>query len=393
MTIVILGGGLAGAKTAEALRAQGYDGAVVLIAGEAHHPYERPPLSKGYLGGRDDRASFKALADGWYSEHDVELRQGTTATSVDFVAHQVVLDDGSRVGYDKLVLATGASPRVPAVRGAESALYLRTVEDSDRLRESFTAGSRLVVVGGGWIGLEAASAARQAGVEVTVVHSSALPLVRVLGPEVGQVFADLHTEHGVEFRFNAEAQEISAAGVRLADGTELPADHVLVAVGAVPNVELAEGLDVDNGVVVDATLRTSDLDVYAVGDVANAFNPALGKHIRVEHWANALNQPATVAAAILGKGAAYQEQPYFFTDQYDLGMEFVGDVDGYDQVVFRGDVPGREFIAFWLKAGVVVAGMNVNVWDVNDTIKSLIGTSPDVDRLTDPDVDLVASTR
>lgn len=393
MTIVILGGGLAGAKTAEALRAQGYDGAVVLIAGEAHHPYERPPLSKGYLGGRDERASFKALADGWYSEHDVELRQGVTATAVDLVAHQVVLGDGSRVDYDKLVLATGASPRVPDVRGAESALYLRTVEDSDRLRESFTAGSRLVVVGGGWIGLEAASAARQAGVEVTVVHSSALPLVRVLGPEVAQVFADLHVEHGVEFRFNARVEEITAAGVRLADGTELPADHVLVAVGAVPNVELAEGLDVDNGVVVDATLRTSNPDVYAVGDVANAFNPVLGKHIRVEHWANALNQPATAAAAILGDDAGYQEQPYFFTDQYDLGMEFVGDVDGYDQVVFRGDVPGREFIAFWLKGGVVVAGMNVNVWDVNDKIKSLIGTSPNVDRLADPDVDLVASTR
>jgi 3-phenylpropionate/trans-cinnamate dioxygenase ferredoxin reductase subunit len=393
MTIVILGGGLAGAKTAEALRAQGYDGAVVLVAGEAHHPYERPPLSKGYLGGRDERAGFRALPDGWYAEHDVDLRLGTTATAVDLVAHQVVLDDGSRVGYDKLVLATGASPRVPSIPGAESALYLRTVEDSDRLRESFTAGSRLVVVGGGWIGLEAASAARQAGVEVTVVHSAALPLVRVLGPEVARVFADLHTEHGVEFRFNARVEEITAAGVRLADGAELPADHVLVAVGAVPNVDLAEGLDVDNGVVVDATLRASDPDVYAVGDVANAFNPVLGKHIRVEHWANALNQPATAVAAILGDGADYQEQPYFFTDQYDLGMEFVGDVEGYDQVVFRGDVAGREFIAFWLKGGVVVAGMNVNVWEVNDQIKALIGTSPDVDRLADPDVDLVASAR
>jgi 3-phenylpropionate/trans-cinnamate dioxygenase ferredoxin reductase subunit len=393
MTIVILGGGLAGAKTAEALRARGYDGAVVLVAGEAHRPYERPPLSKGYLGGKDDRASFKALPDGWYAEHDVDLRLGTTATGVDLVAHQVVLGDGSRLDYDKLVLATGASPRVPSIRGAESALYLRTVEDSDRLRASFTSGSRLVVVGGGWIGLEAASAARQAGVEVTVVHSSALPLVRVLGPEVARVFADLHTEQGVEFRFNAQVEEITAAGVRLGDGTELAADHVLVAVGAVPNVELAEGLDVDNGVVVDATLRTSHPDVYAVGDVANAYNPVLGKHVRVEHWANAMNQPATAAAAILGEDAGYRKLPYFFTDQYDLGMEFVGDVDGYDQVVFRGDVAGREFIAFWLKDGVLVAGMNVNVWEVNDQIKSLIGTSPDVNRLTDPDADLVASTR
>jgi 3-phenylpropionate/trans-cinnamate dioxygenase ferredoxin reductase subunit len=393
MTIVILGGGLAGAKTAEALRAQGYDGAVVLVAGESHHPYERPPLSKGYLGGKDERASFKALPDDWYARNSVDLRQGTRASAVDFVAHQVVLDDGSRLDYDKLVLATGSSPRVPSIPGAESALYLRTVEDSDRLREAFTAGSRLVVVGGGWIGLEAASTARQAGVEVTVVHSAALPLQRALGPELARVFADLHVENGVEFRFDSRVEEITASGVRLDDDTVLPADHVLVAVGADPNVDLAEGLDLDNGVVVDATLRTSDPDVYAVGDVANAFHPVLGRHIRVEHWANALNQPATVAAAILDKGASYQDQPYFFTDQYDLGMEFVGDITGYDRVVFRGDVPGREFIAFWLKDGAVVAGINVNVWEVNDRIKSLIGTSPDVDRLADPDVDLVASTR
>ncbi len=393
MTIVIVGGGLAGAKTAEALRAQGYGGVLVLVAGEAHQPYERPPLSKGYLGGRDERSSFQALGGGWYAEHDVDLRLGTTVTAVDLVAHRVVLDDGTRLDYDKLVLATGSSPRVPSIPGAESALYLRTVEDSDRLRESFTAGSRLVVVGAGWIGLEAASVARQAGVEVTVAHSSALPLRRALGPEVARVFVDLHTEYGVGFRFDAEVEEITATGVRLGDGTVLPADHVLVAVGAVPNVDLAEGLDVDDGVVVDATLRTSDPDVYAVGDVANAFNPVLGKHLRVEHWANALNQPATAAAAILGRGASYQEQPYFFTDQYDLGMEFVGDITGYDRVVFRGDVPGREFLAFWLKGGVVVAGVNVNVWEVNDRIKSLIGTSPDVDRLADPSVALMASTR
>ncbi|HEX6346763.1 NAD(P)/FAD-dependent oxidoreductase [Umezawaea sp.] len=387
MTIVILGGGLAGAKTAEALRAQGYDGAVVLVAGERHRPYERPPLSKGYLGGRDDRSSFTALADGWYAENDVDLRLGTTAVAVDLAGHRVVLDDGSHLDYDKLVLATGSSPRVPSIPGAGSALYLRTVEDSDRLREAFTAGSRLVVVGGGWLGLEAASAARQAGVEVTVVHSSSLPLRRALGAEVARVFADLHTEHGVGFRFDSRVLEITATGVRLDDAV-LPADHVLVAVGAVPNVDLAEGLDVDNGVVVDATLRTSDPDVYAVGDVANAFNPVLGRHIRVEHWANALHQPATVAAAILGRGASYQEQPYFFTDQYDVGMEFVGDITGYDRVVFRGDVPGREFLAFWLKDGVLVAGTNVNVWEVNDRIKALIGTSPAVDRLADPDVDL-----
>ncbi|PRY35188.1 NAD(P)/FAD-dependent oxidoreductase [Umezawaea tangerina] len=390
MTIVILGGGLAGAKTAEALREQGYDGDVVLVAGERHHPYERPPLSKGYLGGKDERSSFAVFPDGWYADHRVDLRTGVTATAVDREAHRVALDDGSSLDYDRLVLATGSRPRRLDVPGADSALHLRTVEDSDRLRRSFRAGGRLVVVGAGWIGLEVASIARQAGVEVTVAHSSAVPLRRAVGPEVARVFVGLHEENGVEFRFDADVVEITGSAVLLGDGSALPADHVLVAVGAVPNTELAEaaGLEVDDGVVVDATLRTSDPDVFAVGDVARAFHPVLERYLRVEHWANAASQPATVAAAILGKGASYQERPYFFTDQYDLGMEFVGTVEGYDRVVFRGDVASREFIAFWLADGVVLGGMNVNVWDVSDRIKALIGTSPNLDRLADPDVDL-----
>ncbi|WNV82687.1 FAD-dependent oxidoreductase [Umezawaea sp. Da 62-37] len=384
MTIVIVGGGLAGARTAQALRDQGFDGDVVLVAGERHHPYERPPLSKGYLGGKDGRSSFAAFPDGWYAEHRIDLRTGVTATAVDREARRVVLDDGSSVDYSQVVLATGSRPRRLDVPGAESALHLRTVEDSDRLRESFRAGERLVVVGAGWIGLEVASIARQAGVGVTVVHSSRVPLRRALGPEVARVFVALHEENGVVFRFDAEVVEITADGVRLGDGTTLPAEHVLVAVGAEPNAELASdaGLEVDDGIVVDATLRTADPDVFAVGDVANAYHPVLERYLRVEHWANATGQPATVAAAILDRGASYQEQPYSFTDQYDLGMEFVGTIDGYDRVVFRGDVDGREFIAFWLKDGVVLAGMNVNVWDVSERIRALIGTSPDLDRLT-----------
>jgi len=387
---VIAGAGMAGAKAAEALREKGFDGRIVLIGEESHRPYERPPLSKDYLMGKAERDSAYVHAESWYAEHDVDLRPDTSVTGIDRAAHQVELADGSRLDYDKLLLTLGASPRALRVPGADNALYLRRVEDSDRIRDSFAPGSRLVVIGAGWIGLEVTSAARQAGVEVTVLEAAELPLLRVLGPELAQVFADLHTDHGVDLRFGVAVEEITDAGVRLADGTVVPADTVLVAVGAAPNVELAQqaGLDVDNGIIVDASLRTSDPDVFAAGDVANAFHPLLGKHIRVEHWANAMHQPATAAAAMLGGDARYEDLPYFFTDQYDLGMEYIGHVepDGYDEVVFRGDRAGREFIAFWLAGGKVVAGMNVNVWDVNDSIKALIlsGATVDPAKLADP---------
>jgi len=309
--------------------------------------------------------------------------------------------------YTKLLLATGSSPRRPPLPGADAAsvLYLRTLDDSDALRAAIAAAKKLVVIGAGWIGLEVTADARNAGVEVTVVESASLPLLRVLGPEVAEVFARLHREHGVDFRFDASVAEITtrdgrATGIRLADGTVIEADAVLVGVGATPNVALAEaaGLSVDNGVVVDAGLRSSDPDIFAVGDIANALQPHYGKHIRVEHWANALNQPAVAARSMRGESATYSALPYFYTDQYDLGMEYVGYVDagqpgGYDRVVFRGHVDAREFIAFWLGAdGRVLAGMNVNVWDVTDPIKAIINSNQVVDaaRLADPDVPLEA---
>jgi 3-phenylpropionate/trans-cinnamate dioxygenase ferredoxin reductase subunit len=263
------------------------------------------------------------------------------------------------------------------------------VGDSDRLRSTIEDSSRVVVIGAGWIGMEAAAAAREAGAAVTVLETAELPLLRVLGREVAQVFADLHRDHGVDFRFGAEVAEItgvggSADGVRLADGTRIAADAILVAVGIAPNTELAQaaGLEVDNGVRVDAGLRTADPDIFAAGDVASAFHPMIGKHIRVEHWANALNQPLAAAKSMLGQDVAYDRVPYFFTDQYDLGMEYSGYVEpgGYAQVVFRGDVGRREFIAFWLDGeDRVLAGMNVNVWDVNDLIQDLVRSRKPVD--------------
>jgi len=398
---VIVGAGLAGAKAAEALREQGFDGRVILVGAEPHRPYERPPLSKGYLAGKTDREKVFVHAKDWYAEHRVEFTPQLPATRLDRAAHQVELADGTTIGYDKLLLATGSSPRRLEVPGADAdgVHHLRTLDDSDVLRDLLANTGRLVVIGAGWIGLEVTAAARQAGVEVTVVESAELPLLRVLGPEVAQIFADLHIQHGVDVRFGATLAEITTAdgkvtGIMLDDGAQIPADAVLVGIGAAPNTGLAEaaGLAVDNGVLVDAGLRTADPDIFAAGDLANAEHPRLGRRIRVEHWANALKQPKTAAANMLGGDSEYTDLPYFYTDQFDLGMEYVGYVEPgeYDQVVFRGDVPGREFIAFWLKDSRVLAGMNVNVWDVTDPIKALIGSGAAIDpaRLADPAIEL-----
>jgi 3-phenylpropionate/trans-cinnamate dioxygenase ferredoxin reductase subunit len=398
-TFVIIGAGLAGAKAAEALREQGFAGRIVLVGAETHRPYERPPLSKSYLAGASERDGVFVHAADWYDRNAIELRVAARAVRIDRGEHGVVLADGARLRYDKLLLATGASPRRLPIPGADSdsLLYLRDIDDCDRLRATLAERRRLVVIGAGWIGLEVAAAARAADVAVTVLEAAELPLLRVLGSEVAAVFADLHREHGVDFRFGASLTAIRAEPgrppvVELAGGTAIESDAVLVAVGVAPNVELAEaaGLTVDNGIRVDAALHTSDPDIFAVGDVANVRHPFYDTSIRVEHWANALNQPATAAASMLGNDGSYDALPYFYTDQYDLGMEYVGYVDGYDQVVFRGDTAKREFIAFWLRSGRVLAGMNVNVWDVTDQVKALIRSRAVIDpaRLADPDVPL-----
>lgn len=394
--MVIVGAGLAGAKAAEALRDRGFDGEVTLIGDEPHRPYERPPLSKEFLAGKADRESVFVHPEEWYAEQRVELRLGA-ATRIDRAGHRVELVDGGTVGYDKLLLATGSRPRSLPVPGIEArgVHMLRRLEDAERLKSILTPGSRLAVIGAGWIGLEVAAAAREAGVEVCVLEALELPLLRVLGPEVALIFADLHDERGVDLRFGVTVREITtrdgvACGVRLADDTEVPADNVLVSVGITPNTGLASeaGLEVRDGILVDASLRTTDPDIYAAGDVASAYHPLLGRHIRVEHWANALNQPATAAAAMLGSAAVYDELPYFYTDQYDLGMEYIGHVEpgAHDRIVFRGNVTKHEFIAFWLNHNRILAGMAVNTWDMIDPIKALIRsrTTIDPEKLADP---------
>jgi 3-phenylpropionate/trans-cinnamate dioxygenase ferredoxin reductase subunit len=401
--VVVVGAGLAGAKTVESLRGRGYDGGIVLLGSESERPYERPPLSKGYLQGSDARDDSFVHPAGWYTEHDVDLRLGTTVTSIDVGAHDVIDGSGTRTGWDHLVLATGSEPRRLTVPGAhlEGVVHLRTLDDSDRLRARLTAGKRVVVVGGGWIGLEVAAAARAAGCTVSVLVRDPLPLLGVLGPELAVMFADLHRENGVDLRTRTEVSEIVASGdgshvgaVQLDDGTLVEADLVVVGIGAAPRVDLAKGigLHVEDGVVVDAHLRSSNPHVLAVGDIARAQHPFLGTHVRVEHWANALNQPATAAATIMGADEPFDALPYFFTDQFDLGMEYAGYVGshGYDEVVVRGDLQNRELIAFWRRGGRVLAGMNVNVWDVVDDVQALIRSRAviDHDRLADPDVPL-----
>ncbi|WP_459549655.1 NAD(P)/FAD-dependent oxidoreductase [Nocardia sp. X0981] len=399
---VVVGAGLAGAKVAQALRDNDFDGHITLIGAEDRLPYERPPLSKEYLAGKKPLEEFTVQSAAWYRDHNVDLMLGTEATGIDRGARTVSLPDGSTLEYDKLALATGSSARVLPIPGADAAgVYtLRRLEESDALIELFRAPRRLVVIGAGWIGLEVTATARAAGSAVTVLETAAAPLLGALGPEMGEVFATLHREHGVDLRFGTRVAEITtsegrADGVRLHDGTVFDADAVVMAVGAQPNIGLAAaaGLPTGSGVLVDAGLTTSDPNIVAVGDIAEHDHPVMGRRIRVEHWANALNQPAVAARTMLGKAASYDRLPYFFTDQYDLGMEYTGFAGpgDYEQVVVRGDRAGREFVAFWLDDRQrVLAGMNVNVWDVGDRIKELILSGDPVDpvRLTDTSTSL-----
>jgi 3-phenylpropionate/trans-cinnamate dioxygenase ferredoxin reductase component len=399
---VIVGASLGGARAAEALRAAGVTGPVVLIGSEEELPYERPPLSKGYLQGEAERSSIYVHPREWYAENGIDLRLGVPVTAIERAAHEITLADGSRQDYAKLLLTTGSAPRSLSVPGADlpGLHYLRTVGDSDSIKAAIVSANRMAVIGAGWIGLEVTAAAREAGVEVTTLEMLAQPLLRVLGREVAEIFAQLHRDHGVDLRTSVVVTEITGAkgradGVRLADGSIVPADAVVVGAGITPSTGLAEaaGLAVNNGIVVDEHLQSSDPDIYAAGDVASAFHPLLGKHIRVEHWANALHQPQAAARAMAGEHVSYDRVPYFYTDQYDLGMEYSGyvDPDGYAEVVFRGDVGQREFIAFWLAADRrVLAGMNVNVWDVTDDIQALVRSGRPVDKaaLADPAVPL-----
>jgi NADPH-dependent 2,4-dienoyl-CoA reductase/sulfur reductase-like enzyme len=396
---VIVGGGLAGAKAAETLRTEGFDGPLVLVGEEAELPYERPPLSKGYLLGTAARESAQVHDAEWYGKQDVDLRTGVRATRLDVAAHRVELDTGE-LGYAKLLLATGSSARRLPVPGAEldGVRYLRTLADSDRLLADLSGGGRqVVIIGAGWIGLEVAAAARHHGNSVTIVEPQPTPLHAVLGSRMGAVFARLHRDHDVDLFTDTTVREFRGADGRVTavvtdHHAGLPADVVVVGVGAAPNIGLAAaaGLEVDNGIVADHALRASAPDVFTAGDVASAFHRLYGRYVRVEHWANALNGGPAAARSMLGQDVSYDRVPYFFTDQYDLGMEYSGLAGPGDTVVCRGNPDDGAFIAFWMADGRVTAGMNVNVWDVTEPIQQLIRSHREVQaaRLADPDTPL-----
>jgi 3-phenylpropionate/trans-cinnamate dioxygenase ferredoxin reductase subunit len=397
-THVIVGASLAGAKAAETLREEGFDGRVALVGAEGERPYERPPLSKDYLRGEAGRERVYVHDEGFYAEHDIELRLGRTAVSLDAANTRLKLDDGEELSYHRLLLTTGAEPRRLEIPGAEldGVFYLRSVQDSDALRKRIDGGGAVVVVGAGWIGAEVAASARQRGLDVSVVEPASVPLERVLGTEVGAIYRDIHADHGVRLLLGTGVEAFEGDGsverVRTSDGRSVDCDFVVVGVGVEPRTALAAeaGLAISNGILVDERLRASAPGVFAAGDVANVMHPFYGEPVRVEHWANALNQGPAAARNMLDQASAYDRLPYFFSDQYEVGMEYTGYARNWDCVVFRGDPATREFIAFWLLRGRVVAGMNVGVWDVTDPIKRLIAERIAVDdrQLADPDVPL-----
>jgi 3-phenylpropionate/trans-cinnamate dioxygenase ferredoxin reductase subunit len=379
-THVIAGAGLAGAKAAEALRAEGFEGRIVLVGDEPELPYERPPLSKDYLRGESPREQARVHEAGFYADHDIELLTGTTVTDLNASARDVTLSTGERLGYDRLLLATGSEPRRLSVPGAEldGVHHLRTFADSDAIAAALRPGARAVIAGGGWIGMEVAASARQKGLDVTIVELEDVPLSRALGREAGLIYARLHREHGVQLHTGVAVARVEGERrierVVLADGRALDADLLVCGLGAIPRTELAQraGLAVENGVMCDASLQTSDPHVFAAGDIANAEHPFYGRRVRVEHWANALNQPEVAARGMLGKPATYDKLPYFFSDQYDAGMEYRGLAIGADAFEIDGDAEAYEFVAYWRREGRTIAAMNVNVWDVGDQLEEAI---------------------
>lgn len=397
-TFVIAGASLAGAKAAETLREQGFEGRLVLVGAEPDRPYERPPLSKDYLRGESEREKAFVHEAGYYSDHEIELVTGVAVTALDAGAGRVTLDDARELEFDRLLLTLGAEPRRLGIPGSDLAgvYYLRTIADCETLRERLGQGGRLAVVGAGWIGSEVAASARQLGVEVTLIDPLMLPNERVFGPEIGAFYRDVHAQHGVTLKLGDGVDSFEGDGavdrVRTASGEVIECDFVVVGVGVTPRIELARaaGLEIDNGIAVSDKLQTSAENVFAAGDVANAHHPFYERRIRVEHWSCALNQGPAAARAMLGERVSYDRIPYFFSDQYDVGMEYSGWTTDWDEVVFRGDRDAGEFIAFWLEDDRVVAGMNVNVWDVQDHIRALITSrrAVDADALRDPDTSL-----
>jgi len=367
-TFVIVGANLAGGRAALALRAEGFAGRIVLIGEEPDPPYERPPLSKEYLRGDIPKEKLLIAGPEVYEDRRIDLMLGTRATRIDLHAHVVELDAGARIDYDKLLLATGAYPRKLEVPGSqlEGIYELRTRGDSERIAAEFAPGRRLTVIGAGFIGAEIAASARSKGLDVTVVEALSVPLLRALGEEMGGIYADIHRDHGVHLHTNEAIERFEGdthvQRVITSTGRSIDCDFVVVGVGVAPANELAEaaGIEVDNGIVVNEYCETSAPDVYACGDVANFFHPLLGHRLRIEHWSNAQNQGVAAAKSMLGIREPYADIPWFWSDQYELNLQYVGHAMRWDEVVLRGDVLGRKFTAFYVEDGRLRAALTVN---------------------------------
>jgi 3-phenylpropionate/trans-cinnamate dioxygenase ferredoxin reductase component len=393
---VVVGANLCGGAAVQTLREEGFDGRIVLVGEEHHHPYERPPLSKEYLRGEQSTEALFVRPVSWYEENRIDVRTGVRATALDPIGRSIQLSDGERFGYDAVLLATGGRPRRLPGEPLERVLYLRTMEDSKQIRSQLQPGRHLVVVGAGFIGAEVAASARSLGLEVTCLEMLNVPLERALGKEMGRIYAEIHREHGVELRTGegVEAVEETDGGVlvRTTQGAAIEGDAVVVGVGIEPNVELGEsaGVKINNGIVVDEFCRTTVEGVYAAGDVANHWHPVFQRHVRVEHFDNALKQGAAAARAMLGRAVPYDDPHWFWSDQYDHNLQYAGHAATWEEIVVRGSIEERSFVAFYLEGGVVLAALGLNRGkDVRRAMKLIRGRAkPDPSVLQDEGVDL-----
>lgn len=367
-TALILGGGQAGAQAAASLRQEGFGGRVLLIGAESLLPYQRPPLSKGFLAGELPRERLLIKPEAFYRQADIESLLGVAATTLDAQAKHLTLDDGRQLAFDQLLLATGGRPRQLDCPGADHPRLhcLRTVADVDQLRRHFTAGARLVIIGAGYIGLEVAAVAARHGLRVTVLEAAPRALARVTSPEVSEFFQRIHAQAGVEIRCNTGVARIEGtadlARVITDDGEGLDAELVLAGIGLLPNVELAQsaGIACDNGVLVDELGNTSAAGILAAGDCANHPNAIYACRFRLESVHNAIEQAKTAAATMAGKHKPYAQVPWFWSDQYDIKLQTAGINRGYDRVVVRGDPATRSFAVFYLQANCLLAVDAIN---------------------------------
>jgi 3-phenylpropionate/trans-cinnamate dioxygenase ferredoxin reductase subunit len=397
-TFVLVGAGLAGGTAAITLREQGFDGRVILIGAEDHPPYERPPLSKQYLRGEMPAEKMLLRPTEFYAANNIELKLGTAARSVEPEAHIVELVNGERIAYDKLLIATGGRNKRPPIPGIdlEGVYDLRTISDADRIRAAAQPGKNVVVVGMGFIGSELAASLRAMGLNVTVIEGKSSPLGGLLGPEISGLLEAVHRENGVQMHFDEEVSAFVGVArvqrVTTRSGLAVECDFAVIGVGIQPQSELVAGTDIkaEKGIMVDEYCRTSVADVFAAGDIANHLHPAIGQHIRVEHWQNAIRQGASAAKSMMGLGEPYREVHWFWSDQYDINIQYAGFHVEPDQVVTRGKLEDRRFVAFHLKDGALVAAVAINrARDLNRSIPLIAaGQQIDVSALADEAVDL-----